>query len=72
MGGRDVGQIGRDTGRVGMRSPRGFPLTGGRVIGLDGGCGRGLDFGQIQPNPRVIAAHGGDDEDPKDHVPLIR
>lgn len=38
MGGRDVGWIWREHGRTGMRSPRGLPLTGGRVTGLDGGC----------------------------------
>lgn len=73
MGGREVGWIGRDTGKVEMRSLRGLPLTGGGMMtGLDGGCGRGIDFGQIQPNPRVVAVHGGEDEDPEDHVPLIR
>lgn len=73
MGGREAGWIGRDTGRAGMRALRGLPsIGGGKITRLDGGRGRGIDFGQIQPDPRVIAAHGGEDEDPEDHVPLIR
>lgn len=73
MGGRDEGWIGRDNGIAGMRSVIGLPSTGGgRITGLDGGCGRGIDFGQIQLDPRVIESHGGEEEDPEDHVPLIR
>lgn len=73
MGEIDARWIGRDTGRASMRSVRGLPsIGGGRSIGLVGGCGRGIDFGQIQPDPRVIAAHGGEEEDLEDHVPLIR
>lgn len=42
------------------------------MTGEDEGCKRGIDFGQIQLDPRVIAAHGGEDEDLEDDVQLIR
>lgn len=56
-----------------MRSPRGFPsIGGGRITGRDEGCRRDIDFDQIQSDPRVIAAHSGEDDDLEDDVPLIR
>ncbi|XP_057829552.2 uncharacterized protein LOC131040615 [Cryptomeria japonica] len=69
QGGGDRGKMGgRDGGRLAGR----FRVWGGGRERNSRGQ-RGINFGQVFPNPCVLASHGGgDEEDYEDDVPLIR